>query len=103
LVAWSELQSALATASNSASASPYELRAVSSDAAATSQSETNLMRAWMHMPVERVFDAWTERHECVEQHQTIIAEELQLLKGRTSKQLTDEQVWTTEEEEQEAR
>lgn len=109
LLAWSDLQSALLAAGRAGdtATSQYELVKSRDPAEAAVEQQLHLespdlFRAWLHVDVERVLDAWTDLHSCSESHAPLLAEHLRQLHGRAPKSLTEEKTWwTAEEEEQE--
>lgn len=112
-MAWSDLHAALLLAGRTGdiATSQYELvpsaasiGAVAPGAQQALQLESpEFVRAWMHLDVERVLEAWTERHACIDAHAPLVEEHLRQLRGRAPKYLTDERTWQTSPEDEEER
>lgn len=109
LLAWSQLHKALEAAGSSADpASAFELRRrqpaeVESDGDASSSSfpSSSMLAGWLQLPLEPVLEAWHAGHEfALESSRALVAEELALLRGQTSRSLTDEAVWQSDDEEE---
>lgn len=108
LLAWSQLHKALEAAGSSADpASVFELRrrqpaeveSDGGDASSSSVPSSSMLVGWLQLPLEPVMEAWHAGHEfALESSRALVAEELALLRGQTSRALTDESVWQSDDE-----
>jgi hypothetical protein len=108
LLAWSQLHKALEAAGSSADpASAFELRrrqpaeVESGGDSSSSAPSSSMLAGWLQLPLEPVLEAWHAGHEfALESSRALVAEELALLRGQTSRSLTDEAVWQSDDEEE---